>query len=186
MEPEQGRTLLAIARGAIAEGLGEAAPPIRPAPWLQEFGATFVTLHLGTQLRGCIGTLQAHRPLGRDVALNAGAAAFQDDRFEPIGRREFRDLDIEVSLLSPLEALAFENQEQLLTRLRPGVDGLVLEYQGRRGTFLPQVWQQVPEPAAFLAHLKQKAGLPADFWAEGIQMARYTVARWRESGSGHG
>jgi len=186
MEPDQGPTLLAIARGAIAEALGESAPAFLAAPWLQEPAATFVTLHLRDQLRGCIGSLQARRPLGKDVAMNAKAAAFRDDRFEPVNRRELGDLEIEVSRLSPLEPLTFEDQEQLLGLLRPGVDGLVLEYQGRRGTFLPQVWAQLPEPAVFLAHLKQKAGLPATFWAEDIRMARYTVTEWRETGVRHG
>lgn len=186
MEPEWGPSLLAIARGAIAAELGEPEPAFIAAAWLLDPGATFVTLHRHGQLRGCIGSLQARRPLGEDVAVNAKAAAFRDDRFEPLGRHEYPELAIEVSLLSPLEGVAFQGQEHLLSLLRPGVDGLVLEYQGHRGTFLPQVWAQLTEPAAFLAHLKQKAGLPAAFWDDGIRISRYTVTGWQETGTAHG
>lgn len=186
MEPDRGPTLLAIARGAIAAELGEKVPVYEPADWLQEPGASFVTLTTHGQLRGCIGTLQARRPLGKDVALNAKAAAFQDDRFEPLSHREYPNLEIEVSVLSPLEELAFDGQDQLLSLLRPGVDGLLLEYEGWRGTFLPQVWAQLPDPAVFLAHLKQKAGLPPKFWDDDIRVSRYTVTEWKESGVSHG
>jgi len=186
MELERGPTLLAIARGAIATELGEAAPPFLAAAWLQEPGASFVTLHLQGQLRGCIGSLQARRPLGRDVALNATAAAFQDDRFPPLRHRELPAVVLEVSVLSPLEPVAFKDEEELLKLLRPGVDGLVLDYPGHRGTFLPQVWAQLPEPEAFLAQLKRKAGLPAHFWNEGLRISRYTVTEYQETGGARG
>ncbi len=180
MEPDRGPTLLAIARGAIARHLGEKAPPFETAPWLQEPGATFVTLQLHGELRGCVGSLLAKKPIREDVETNARAAAFHDPRFAPLTRSEYPGIEIEVSLLSSLEKLAFESQKQLLTVLRPGVDGVVLEYGWQRGTFLPQVWEQLPDPETFLAHLKQKAGLRADFWGDGIQVSRYTVAKWRE------
>lgn len=180
MNPDPGPTLLAIARGAIASRLGEEAPPVAPAEWLQEPAATFVSIHLAGDLRGCVGTLAAKRPLREDVASNARAAAFEDSRFAPLSRDEFRRTDLEVSLLSPMEYLTFESEAHLLTQLRPGVDGLVLEFGWWRGTFLPQVWDQLPDPKAFLAHLKQKAGLPTHFWADDIQIARYTVSHWRE------
>ena len=181
MTHDRGPTLLAIARGAIAEPLGEAAPPFELANWLQEPGSSFVTLMLHGELRGCIGSLSAQRPLAEDVAFNARAAAFQDTRFEPLSLNEFFKTDIEVSLLSAPEPIAFESQTHLLSLLRPGVDGVILEYGWWRGTFLPQVWEQLPGPQAFLAHLKQKAGLPHDFWADEIRFSRYTVTKWRES-----
>lgn len=193
MAIDRGQPLLAIARDAIAEQLEMEGPPPPPPPeglpWLQEPGATFVTLKLRGELRGCIGTLRPRRSLQEDVACNARAAAFQDSRFPPLSREEFLQTEIEVSLLSPLETVPFESQAQLLSQLRPGVDGLVLEWGHRRGTFLPQVWEQLPDPKAFLAHLKQKAGLHPDFWDDGIQVARFTVTKWREAravGHAHG
>lgn len=180
MELDRGPTLLAIARGAIATALRESAPFFQKSAWLLEPGATFVTLELKGELRGCVGSLLAHKPLLDDVKKNACAAAFHDPRFAPLSRSEYPGIELEVSLLSSLEKLAFESQEQLLTLLRPGVDGVVLEYGWQKGTFLPQVWEQLPEPKAFLDHLKQKAGLPADFWSDAIQISLYTVDMWRE------
>lgn len=181
MSTDRGRTLLAVARGAIAESLGETAPGFESADWLTEPGASFVTLTQHGDLRGCIGSLIAERALRADVEHNARAAAFRDPRFRPLSRRDYPDLEVEVSLLSAIEPVAFESEAQALTLLRPGVDGVVLEYRRRRGTFLPQVWEQLPEPRAFLTHLKEKAGLAPDFWAEEIRLSRYTVAKWRES-----
>mgnify|MGYP001581572792 CR=1 FL=1 len=181
MRIDEGQTLLAIARGAIAEQLGVPAPSFDAAQWLDEPGATFVTLTCAGALRGCIGSLVAERPLRADVENNALAAAFSDPRFPPLSAREYRDIEVEVSLLSAMQPVAVESESHALTLLRPGIDGMLLEYGGRRGTFLPQVWEQLPEPRAFLAHLKQKAGLPADFWAEEIRLSRYTITKWRES-----
>jgi AmmeMemoRadiSam system protein A len=180
MSSDRGTTLLAIARGAIATSLDRPAPSFENAAWLTEPGASFVTLTWRGELRGCIGSLMAERPLRQDVESNARAAAFRDPRFAPLSTGEYADVGIEVSELSALEPIAFESEAQLLTLLRPGMDGIVLEYGSRRGTFLPQVWEQLPEPHAFLAHLKQKAGLRADFWADGIRLSRYTVTKWRE------
>ena len=181
MHTDQGKTLLAIARGAIAKQLGASFPPFDETEWLDEPGATFITLTCAGALRGCIGSLVAERALRADVESNALAAAFSDPRFPPLSVREYRELEVEVSLLSPMQPVTVESETQALTLLRPGVDGVLLEYRRQRGTFLPQVWEQLPEPRAFLAHLKQKAGLPADFWAEEIRLSRYTVAKWRES-----
>jgi AmmeMemoRadiSam system protein A len=181
MRTDRGQTLLAIARGAIADQLGAPSPAFEATEWLNEPGATFVTLTCAGALRGCIGSLVAERPLRTDVQSNALAAAFSDPRFAPLSAREYRELEVEVSLLSPMQPVTVESETQALTLLRPGVDGVLLEYGRRRGTFLPQVWEQLPEPRAFLAHLKQKAGLPADFWAEEIRLSRYTVTKWRES-----
>lgn len=180
MEAERGRVLLALARWAISEDLGLPVGRAPEQPWLREPGATFVTLKCDGALRGCVGSLTAQRPLGEDVVYNARAAAFRDARFEPLTAGEFLQTEVEVSLLSPQEPLAFRSERHLLTQLRPGEDGLVLTFGRRRGTFLPQVWEHLPDPAAFLGQLKQKAGLPSHFWAEEIQVSRYTVTHWRE------
>ncbi len=180
MHADRGPTLLAIARGAIAKQLGAASPPFDETDWLNDPGATFVTLTCAGTLRGCIGSLVAERTLRADVESNALAAAFSDPRFPPLSAREYREIEVEVSLISPMQPVTVESETHALSLLRPGVDGVLLEYCQRRGTFLPQVWEQLPEPRAFLAHLKQKAGLPADFWAEEIRLSRYTVAKWRE------
>lgn len=181
MDPDRGATLLALARGAIAEALGDGPAVTGSGTWLGEPGATFVTLTRGGELRGCIGTLIAERPLREDVTGNARAAAFRDPRFAPVTHEEMTELNVEVSLLSPIEPVDNESESGLLALLRPGVDGVLLEYGRQRGTFLPQVWEQLPEPKTFLAHLKRKAGLPADFWAREIKVSRYTVTKWRES-----
>jgi hypothetical protein len=180
MAPDRGPVLLAVARGAIARQLGEPSATLESAAWLDEPGATFVTLRLQGELRGCVGSLEATRSVRDDLAANACAAAFRDARFPPLTRKEFRRCEVEVSLLSALERLTFTSQEHLLAQLRPGVDGLVLEWGWKRGTFLPQVWDEVPDPATFLAHLKLKAGLPAEFWSNDLVFYRYTVSRWRE------
>jgi len=177
---DRGPTLLAIARGAVAERLGLVAPPCAAARWLEEPGATFVTLHRQGQLRGCVGTLSPNRPLGEDVAANAREAAFRDTRFPPLARSEYADTGFEVSLLSPLEPLRFESRAQLLGLLRPHEDGLVLSWDGHRGAFLPQVWEQLPDPADFLAHLNQKAGLAPAAWNDEMRLSRFTVTRFQE------
>ena len=183
MSTDQGPTLLRLARGAIAEALGESAAAPASATWLDEPGATFITLTQHGELRGCIGTLIAEKPLREDVVSNARAAAFRDPRFTPVTRHDFKTVSVEVSLLSVLEPISFESEAQLLSQLRPGVDGLLIEYGWQRGTFLPQVWEQLPEPGTFLAHLKRKAGLPADFWTHELKVSRYTVTKWREKES---
>jgi hypothetical protein len=180
-DAEKGSTLLKLARSEIASKLGHAVESPAQAGWLQAPGASFVTLTRQGELRGCIGTLEAHRPLGVDVRENAVAAAFRDPRFMPLTRAEFDDIRVEVSLLSPTEPLAVANEEDALARLRPNVDGIVFEYGHYRSTFLPQVWEQLPEPAEFLAHLKRKAGLSMDFWSESVRLSRYTVSKWKEA-----
>lgn len=180
-ETEKGETLLQLARAEIAGRLGEAGPRSADKAWLREPGASFVTLTRAGELRGCIGTLEAHRPLGIDVRENAVAAAFHDPRFMPLSRAELADVRVEVSLLSPTQPIEVPDEIAARAALRPHVDGVVLEYGPHRGTFLPQVWEQLPEPAEFLAQLKRKAGLPMDFWAEGVRLARYTVSKWKET-----
>jgi len=182
---EQGSVLLAIARHAIAAQLGLNGETSRPAAeWLAESGACFVTLHKHGNLRGCIGSLLAHRSLGEDVAANARAAAFQDPRFPPLSSDEFAEIDIEVSVLSTPEEIFPTDETALKAMLRPGVNGLILEYGPHRSTFLPQVWEQLPTPEQFLAHLKQKGGLPADFWHADMRMSRYTVQSFTEKQGG--
>jgi hypothetical protein len=179
-DEEKGATLLKLARAEIAQRFRQVRDVSADAPWLVEHGACFVTLTQHGELRGCIGTLEAHRPLGVDVRENAVAAAFRDPRFMPLTHVEFDDIRVEVSLLSPTEILVVASEEHALASLRPGVDGVVFEYRHYRSTFLPQVWEQLPEPAEFMAYLKRKAGLSTDFWAEDVRLSRYTVSKWRE------
>lgn len=184
LEPEKGRLLLAIARATLTEELGTPGEPWSEASWLNEQGACFVTLHRAGELRGCIGSMLAYRPLLEDIRSNARAAAFSDPRFPPLETWELADLTISVSLLSTLEPLQFRTEEELLAQLRPGVDGLLLEYGGHRGTFLPAVWESLGEPEIFLNKLKAKAGLREDFWSPEIGVERYTTNTWVEEDPG--
>ena len=178
LPPEAGNTLVLTATAAIARAVGMSARADTSAAWLQRQGATFVTLKKADQLRGCIGSLQAHRPLLQDVEHNAVAAAMHDPRFPELARDELHGLRVEVSLLSAATAMQFSGEADALAQLRPGVDGLIFHWQGRRSTFLPQVWEELAEPRLFLSHLKRKAGLAPDFWAPDVTLARYTVAKW--------
>ncbi|MCX7962626.1 MAG: AmmeMemoRadiSam system protein B [Burkholderiales bacterium] len=177
-----GRALLAIARGAIEEALGFGARlEDAAAPWLRRHGATFVTLLREGRLRGCMGSLAPERALWEDVAENARAAAFRDPRFPRLSRAEWPGCTLEVSLLSSARPIAFADEAELFARVRPGEDGIILEYEGRRATFLPQVWESVPDPRRFFAELARKAGI-----AEGTRLARcrvlrYRVAKWTEA-----
>jgi AmmeMemoRadiSam system protein A len=175
-----GRALLALARGAIGAELGLRAADSASHAALDQPGATFVTLRQHAELRGCIGTLEPRRALGVDVRANAVAAAFRDPRFPPLAVREFHSTSVEVSLLSPHEPVAFAGEDDLLRQLRPGVDGIVLWAGDRRATFLPQVWESLPEPREFVAALKRKAGLRTDFAGEALRVSRYTVVKWTE------
>jgi AmmeMemoRadiSam system protein B/AmmeMemoRadiSam system protein A len=176
-----GGKLLKIARASIGGALGfEPRMPATDEPWLKELRATFVTLTQDDELRGCVGALEAHRTLAEDVAANARAAAFQDTRFAPLTRAEFTRTDIEVSLLSVPKEIEFECHEDLVAQLRPGVDGIILEYGERRATFLPQVWEGLPDPEQFLAHLKRKAGIPESLSRDRCRVKRYTVLKWCE------
>jgi AmmeMemoRadiSam system protein A len=172
-------SLVRLARSSIEHGLAHGRPlAVEPAahePGLREPAASFVTLERRSMLRGCIGTLEAHRPLVVDVAENAYAAAFRDPRFAPLARLELADLEVHVALLSPLERLAVASEAELLARLRPGIDGLVLRVGEHRATFLPAVWEDLPDPAAFLRALLRKAELPEADWPGGAEVWRYTV-----------
>ncbi len=181
-EDEYGGVLLKVARNAIASKFGEAGASCEIRPWMHRPGASFVTLTQSGNLRGCIGSLEAHRPLVEDVQKNAIAAAFHDPRFAPLSKNEFVSTRVEVSLLTPAQAIEFESEAHALSQLRPGVDGLILQFGRYRSTFLPQVWETLPDPATFLGHLKRKAGLAQDFWHDEMQLSRYTVSKWKEAG----
>jgi AmmeMemoRadiSam system protein A len=178
---EIGQVLITIARSTISSALGKPiSETYEDFPWLQELGACFVTLTKNQQLRGCIGTLEAHRPLLVDVKSNAYAAAFRDPRFSPLTTEELPHTSIEISLLSAMQAVAFANEKDALAQLKPNVDGVVFEYGHYRSTFLPQVWEQLPDAEVFMAHLKHKAGLQPGFWDEEVKLYRYTVNKWKE------
>jgi AmmeMemoRadiSam system protein A len=180
IDAERGGTLIRLAREAIAGQFGAPVPAAPNESWLAEPGATFVTLMQHGNLRGCIGSLEAYRPLLQDIRANALAAAFHDPRFEPLTAAEFARTSVEVSLLSPMQAISFGSEQDALAQLRPGVDGVIFEYANHRSTYLPQVWEQLPMPEAFMAQLKRKAGLPGNFWAPEVRLSRYTVQKWKE------
>lgn len=177
---DRGRLLLAIARESICEALGLRRANPYDEHWLRDPGATFVTLMRQGRLRGCVGSIQAYRPLGEDVRENALASAFRDSRFPPVEGGEVAELRVEVSLLSAPEPFEVESEEHACCTLRPGVDGIVLECGHYRSTFLPQVWEQLSDPWDFLGHLKVKAGLPRAFWGPDVRLSRYTVTKWVE------
>jgi AmmeMemoRadiSam system protein B/AmmeMemoRadiSam system protein A len=181
---DAGRTLIALARNAIEGELFEEKALHADAPWLEQCAATFVTLTSDGQLRGCIGSLEAARPLRRDVAENAVGAAFRDPRFPRLSADEWPRCRVEVSLLSAPKRLEFAGEADLLEQLQPGVDGVILECDGRRSTFLPQVWESLPDKRAFLAELVKKAGLPADTRLARCRISRYRVAKFHEGHEG--
>jgi len=177
-EPNRQR-LLELARNSISHGLLTGRPlKVNLAGYPEELAerrATFVTLQINHQLRGCIGMLKAVRPLAEDIAENAFLAAFKDPRFPPLEAHELDDLEIHLSLLTPAEPMSFNSEQDLLSQLQPNIDGLILEEGPWRGTFLPSVWESLPEPEQFLRNLKQKAGLPLDYWSKDIRIYRYRV-----------
>jgi AmmeMemoRadiSam system protein A len=179
MKAEYQQQLLQIARDAIVQELESPhrkwpLPEKLPAELMQK-RATFVTLTIGGRLRGCIGMLEACRPLAEDVSENARAAAFEDPRFPPLTQPDLKKLEIHISILSSSEEMAFSSEDDLLRQIRPDVDGLILQEGFRRGTFLPSVWEDLPEKELFLTHLKLKAGLPADYWSDTLRVFRYTT-----------
>jgi AmmeMemoRadiSam system protein A len=171
------QTLIHIAQESIRHGLDQgAALRISAAdfsPELQAQRASFVTLNRAGQLRGCIGHLEACMPLVEDVAENAFSAAFRDPRFPPLRDAEFADLQLHISVLTPAEPMIFSSESDLLRQLRPGIDGLILVDGLAKGTFLPSVWESLPQPKDFFRHLKNKAGLPENHWSEQLQVYRY-------------
>jgi len=173
------KLLLNVAADSIKNGLNHRGslrvdPSTLPKE-LQAPRATFVTLERRGRLRGCIGSLQASLPLVQDVAENAFSAAFRDPRFDPLTPEEFKDLDIHISVLGIPEKMSFTSEQDFLNQLRPGIDGIILQDGYHRGTFLPSVWEDLPNPADFLSHLKLKAGLPMNYWSDTLQAWRYTT-----------
>ena len=177
---DAGRTLIEIVKGSIANGLGLSSVPAKRnhLPWLLQPGASFVTLTMDGALRGCMGSLSVTRPLGEDVASNARAAAFQDPRFPKLKRDEWPRCSVEVSLLSAPKPIAFGDEAELLAQISAGEDGLILEAEGKRATYLPQVWEVLTDKRQFLEELKKKAGLPADTRLTRCKVWRYRVRKF--------
>lgn len=179
LSPAQRSELLSLARTSIEASLttGERAPYGGPPMHtdLNRPGASFVTLRVGDDLRGCCGTIEAARPLHVDVWNNAYASAFADPRFAPITPQEWSAAGIEISVLSEPERCDVRSEAELLDVLRPGIDGVILQAGARRSTFLPAVWEQLPYPRDFIRHLKLKAGWPAAVWPPDIQVWLYTT-----------
>jgi AmmeMemoRadiSam system protein B/AmmeMemoRadiSam system protein A len=173
-ESNAGAALIALARGAIEEVLLGRAFPRVAAPWLRRPGASFVTLLKKGELRGCIGTLEAAKPLADDVMENALGAAFRDPRFPALEAPEWLDCRVDVSVLSTPQRVVFADEAELVAQISPGLDGLILQAQGRRATFLPQVWDAVPDTRTFLRELSRKAGLEP-----GTPLARCEIFRYR-------
>lgn len=176
---ERGAVLLAIARESIAQGAEPRTGYSWDAGWLRELAASFVTLRALGELRGCIGSIDAQRPLGDDVARNAHAAAYRDPRFAPVRSDELATLAVEVSVLTPRVAIPVASEDEALESLRPGEDGIYLEYRDLRATFLPQVWEDLADPLDFLAELRRKAGLPVRFWHPELRLSRYSVEKFK-------
>ncbi len=174
---EEQKALLDVAYKAIDYKLAtQQTLVIIPAQYpaaLQAKRATFVTLEIDAQLRGCIGSLEARQPLVSDVAYNAHAAAFSDPRFNPVIREELKKLSIHISVLSEPQPLLCDSEQDLINKLVPGKDGLILEEGSRRATFLPSVWESLPDPRQFIAHLKQKGHFQADYWSPDLRVYRY-------------
>lgn len=180
VDRQLGDALLVRARNAIALGFGgpQLQEPDHPA--LHQPGATFVTLTLQGELRGCIGALEAFRLLDQDVRENARAAAFRDRRFAPLGEGELAATRVEVSLLARPEPIRFATEEDAVRQLRPVIDGVIFETGRHRATFLPQVWEHLPDPRRFMTELKRKVGLDKDFWSPEVRLYRYEVQKWTE------
>ena len=178
-DEKQKRLLLKLSAASIRHGLDNHAPlPVLLDDYddaLKQNRACFVTLEIDQQLRGCIGTLEAYRPLVQDVVENAYAAAFRDPRFTPLRESEYDALHYHISVLHAPQEMLVTSEQDLLQQLRPGVDGLIIEDAGRRATFLPSVWESLPRAADFLRHLKHKAGLSEHHWSDSMQVHRYVV-----------
>lgn len=184
LDAEAASTLLEVARRSIRAGLdghGPERPDLGDLPAvLAEPRGAFVTVLVDGELNGCIGTIEPMRPLAEVVATDAWSAAFRDPRLPSLRRSQLGGTEIEVTVLSELSPIDVGSIGELLSALHPGVDGLVIEDGHRRGVFLPQVWEQLPEPADFLARLQAKAGITVGSWPSGIRCQRFTVSHWSE------
>lgn len=193
MTPDIGthaEALVDLAWRSVRHGLDAGAPLAVDAEALPEalrhHGAAFVTLKCGGALRGCIGSAQAYRPLAADVADNAYAAAFRDPRFAPLRVDELDGLSLSLSVLTPPREMAVADEADLLRALRPRRDGLIIQSQGRRALFLPAVWEQLPDPRLFLAHLKAKAGLDPSAPAGDLKAWRFEAVELGGGSAGPG
>lgn len=176
--------LIGLAEETIAAGVAGVEPDVDLASWpdwAHRPEATFVTVYTNNSLAGCIGTLTARRPLAQDVAENAFRAAFADPRFPALSSDDLGSMSVHVAVLGPLIAFPVHDEDDLVEKMRVGVDGIVLEAGNRRGTFLPAVWEKLPEPAAFLGHLKRKAGFEPDEWPEDLKVYRFEVEEFDRS-----
>ncbi|MBF0279234.1 MAG: AmmeMemoRadiSam system protein A [SAR324 cluster bacterium] len=182
LSSDEKRHLLKLAKKSILHGLKFGSPAEAEAKDLEgllaEKGASFVTLHKANQLRGCIGFLEAKRPLAIDVLENAYSSAFRDSRFPPLQEKEMGGLDIKISVLSRPVPMEFGSEADLIRMLQPGIDGLILSEGNQRGTFLPSVWSDLSSPQQFLQHLKRKAGFSADYWSSAINVERYSTVEF--------
>ncbi|WP_245574163.1 AmmeMemoRadiSam system protein A [Neptunomonas japonica] len=180
MQPKKQKKLLSCARASIKQGL-QGSWQREPASLDKNgLGASFVTLTLQGSLRGCIGSLEVRQPLIIDVWQNAFNAAFRDSRFPPLDQEELDDVQIAISILTPALLLTVDNEQDLLNKIRPGVDGLILEEGNHRATFLPSVWNTLPKEQDFLLHLKRKAGFADDYWSSSIKFATYQTISFTE------
>ena len=183
---EEQNILLRLARKAMERGVrGEDLPPLDLAalpPNLLEQGSCFVTLTIDGQLRGCIGSLEPYQPLAEDAREHAMAAALRDPRFPPVTENELGGINIEISRLTPPVPLEYQDANDLLSRLRPYVDGVIVrDGPHQRATFLPQVWEKIPRPADFLDNLCYKMGAQADLWrTKHLDVLTYLVEEFHE------
>lgn len=176
---KQRKILKETAKASIEYGLKKGSPLVVDTSKIEDaltvLRATFVTLEKHGQLRGCIGMLEARRPLIEDIAYNSYAAAFSDPRFPALTEDEFYNLSIHLSILSPAEAISCQSEADLIKQLRPTIDGLILDDGRHHATFLPSVWSSLPDPTEFVHHLKMKAGLPENYWSDELRAFRYST-----------
>lgn len=177
-EEENGERLVQLARDSIVHALGGPLASLPRGAWFEQPAATFVTVTRRGRLHGCIGSIWPRRALAEDVERNAVAAAFEDPRSMPFRVEHLPEMGVEVTLLSPLERVLVADEEDALRQIAPGIDGLVLRCGPYRGTFLPQVWDTIPDPREFLAELKAKAGLRRDYWDDEVELYRYRAQKW--------
>ncbi len=180
MTPEHGRILLGLARASIAEEFG-GPKPVKPegCPWLDEPGAVFVSLHAHGDLRGCIGTLEARRTLFDEVVHTAKSAAFHDPRLLPLQAGELKSVEIDITIVHPLESIPASDEEEAIAHLHPGTDGVVLQSGYRRAVFIPKMWRELPDPHEFLAHLRYKGGITG--WPRDMRVQRFTAEECSEA-----
>ncbi|MEA3417925.1 MAG: AmmeMemoRadiSam system protein A [Campylobacterota bacterium] len=182
-----GEIVIQLAKAAIAVALGmesqfDLEQALKNYPELEKMGAVFVTLtkEPQDQLRGCIGSLSAYQPLYKDIIANAQSAALRDPRFKPLTQEELKEVKVEVSILSEPEPLSYRDTEELKAKIRPDIDGIVLDLNGSRATYLPQVWEQFPDFESFFATLCQKAGLPGNCLEQHPEIKTYQATKYKE------